>query len=182
MNLKALLGKKEIITGDERRKLEGMDKSCVELEEARRQMEGWPGSPNERTERIRALAAEYAAKPNAQTLEKILETARTPADLKDELLAALDRERKKRMAPSHAIVRDIFKRAEEEGIAERARLIAAEKKEHEEVGVAYVAGPKVRALEDRITSFRNEIRVTLPEENETAHEPAHWRQRLAAFL
>ena len=184
MNLRALLGKKEIITAAERRRLEELERACAELDAARKEVELWPGSPAEREQRIRALAAAYAAKPSPEAQEQIVETGKLPAsgDIKTWALEALERERRKRMAPSHAIVREVFKRAEEEGVVERARLIAAEKKEHEEVGVPYVAGPKVRALEERIMGFRAEIKVKLPEEDETAPEPAPWRERLAAFL
>lgn len=182
MNLRALLGKKEIITAAERRRLEELDKACAELQEATKEAELWPGTSNEQADRIGALALQYAAKPEPQTLAQILEAGRFPVAVKGPVLEALNAERRKRMAPAHGIVREIFKRAEEEGIVERARLIAAEKKEHEEVGVPYAAGPKVRALEERIMGFRNEIKVQLPEENESAPEPAHWRQRLAAFL
>lgn len=184
MNLRALLGKKEIITAAERRRLEELDRACAELDAARKQVDVWPGSPAEREQRIRALAAAYATKPTPEAHEQIVEAGKLPAngDIKNWALEALEQERRKRMAPSHAIVREIFKRAEEEGLVERARLVAAEKKEHEEVGVPYVAGPKVRALEERIMGFRAEIKVKLPEEDEAAPEPAHWRQRLAAFL
>lgn len=183
MNWKKLLGKNEVITAAERRRLEELEKACAEIEEARKEAELWPGSPGEQAQRVEALAAEYAAKPSPQALGKILETGRFPVAVKAAVLGALQAEQCRRMAPAHVIVRDIFKRAEEEGVVERARLIAREKGESEEVGVPYVAGPKVRALEERIVAFRREISVPLPAETDgPCPEPAPWRQRLADFI
>lgn len=186
MNLRKLIGKNEILSGSDRGRLEELEKGCADLSAEREKISAaWPADANDREARIRAAAAEYAEKPNPHLLEKISDLARLPAnaDARNWILEALEAERRKRMAPAHRIVRETFRKAEEHAVVERARLVKAEQAESNELGVPWVASPRVRALEEKIIGFRREIAVPLPAEVDgPCPEPAPWRERLAAFL
>jgi hypothetical protein len=185
MNLRKLIGKSEVLTGSEKSRLEELEKQCASIDEAVKRCEPWPGNAAERAAQIDLVAAAYAARPTPENLEKVLEAGRYPAsgDVKQRLLAALENEKRQRMAPAHSIVRDVFRRAAEQATEERARLVEAEKKEAEEVGICFSASSRIRLLEAKIIGFRAEIKVPIPSEVDgPCPEPAPWRTRLAAFL
>jgi len=184
MNLKKIFGRSDFITSAERTRLEELDAQCAELTAAREKVLTWYSSKAQKDEKICELAGAYAAKPSPQALEKIIEAANHPGEeVRDKVLAALDAERRRRLDPGHAVVREVFRRAAEQGTQERDRLLEKEQAEAKDLGLPFVGSPRLRGLEEQILQFRREASLPLPSElSEPGPEPMHWKQRLANFL
>ena len=184
MNLKKIFGRGDFITSAEKTRLEELDAKCAELTAAAEKVSAWYSSKAQRDERISELAQAFAAKPSDQVLAKITEAATQPGEeVRARVLSALDAGRRRRLDPGHAVVRGIFKRAAEQGTLERARLLEKEQTEAREMGLPLTASPRLRALEEKVLHFKSEAALPLPSEaGENSAEPAHWKQRLGAFL
>ena len=178
MNIKKLFGGSEVITSQERQKLEALDASCKELRDWLEKIpQRLPTNQDDRNRLLNEASEEFAKKPTEASFRRILEASWNPVlRAKDDFEAvtgALNRQINERMHPQQEMITEILKRHLSTLEKKHEITLVKEQKESLEYGLEFKASGIIRGLEAKIMELRNRI---------FKGEHGHWRDALAELL
>jgi hypothetical protein len=178
----------EILTEDDRRQLQAIEKNCEPYLAARARIEEEFCQAADRIGRLEALAEQYAADiASDEIYRKMIVAATMPSNPasgyqhREAAIRPIDGKIREIRQAAVPVVRRVLQRALDSAENELKKTEGRERKDAEAEGYEYSPSGRVLALQARVLRLRNSVAEKYRSEG-AIQDPPNWTERLAEWL